>query len=250
MAFGKLYSTPVDGQLVAQPLVLTNVTITGANAGTYASVAFVATENDSLYAVNSATGAILWQRGFLDTTNSNDFLPGASSVTTLGQADMGSTDILPSIGITGTPVIDPSTNTLYVDVKTKETVGATVHYVQRLHAMNIANGADRVASFVIGDTTGGNTNTTPIYVVGSGDGSVGGVVQFNALREANRPALSLVNGMVYVEWASHGDQRPYHGWVAAWNVSNLQANGMVLAGVLNTDPNGSGTGMLGRGAGG
>ncbi len=121
VAFGKLYSTPVDGQLVAQPLVLTNVTITGANAGTYASVAFVATENDSLYAVNSATGAILWQRGFLDTTNSNDFLPGASSVTTLGQADMGSTDILPSIGITGTPVIDPSTNTLYVDVKTKET---------------------------------------------------------------------------------------------------------------------------------
>ena len=249
-SFGKLYSTGVDGQIYAQPLVLTNVTITGPNAGTYPSVAYVATENDSLYAINGATGAILWQRTFLDITNNNDFLTGASSVAAIPSGDTGSTDIQPTIGITGTPVIDPSTSTLYLDVNTKETVGSTAHYVQRLHAINIANGSDRVASFLIGNTTGDNTNTTPISVNGTGDGSVGGVVQFNALHEADRSALSLVNGIVYIEWASHGDVRPYHGWVAAWNISNLQPGGkMVLAGVLNTDPNGNGAGIWESGGG-
>jgi hypothetical protein len=91
-------------------------------------------------------------------------------------------------------VIDQSTNTLYLDVKTKEIVGGNAFFVQRLHAINVTDGTDRAASFLIGTTTNGNTNDTPIYVNGNGDGSVGGVVQFNALREANRPGLSLFNG--------------------------------------------------------
>jgi hypothetical protein len=249
-SFGKLYSTPVDGQVYAEPLVLTNVTITGGAApGTYAAVAFVATENDSLYAIDAATGNVLWQRTFLDTTNSNDFLPGASSVAVVSSSDVSSTSISPAIGITATPVIDPSTNTCYVCVKTKETVGSTVYFVQRLHAINAANGSDRVASFLIGNTTNGNTNSTPIYVNGSGDGNVHGVVQFNALRENSRSALSLVNGVVYAAWASYGDIGPYHGWVAAWNVSNLTNSGMVLAGVLCTSPNGGDAGIWGGGGG-
>ncbi len=75
------------------------------------------------------------------------------------------------------------------------------------------------------------------------------MVQFNALREANRPALSLVNGIVYAEWASHGDNGPYHGWVVAWNVTNLSTQGMVLSGVLCTDPNGGEGGIWGGGGG-
>ena len=75
------------------------------------------------------------------------------------------------------------------------------------------------------------------------------MVQFNALREANRPALSLVNGEVYAEWASHGDNGPYHGWVVAWNVTNLSTQGMVLSGVLCTDPNGGEGGIWGGGGG-
>src|SRR6266581_3773831 len=71
--FGRRYTTPLDGQVYAEPLVMTNVTITGPNAGTYGSVVFVATQHDSLYAINAANGAILWQRSFLDTTNNNDF---------------------------------------------------------------------------------------------------------------------------------------------------------------------------------
>jgi autotransporter-associated beta strand protein len=268
--FGQLYNTPLDGQVYAEPLVLTNVTITaGANTvgtpGTYDSVVFVATQHDSLYAINAANGAILWHRTFLDTTNPNDSLPGATAVTSCptgtepldGQPAIGSTDINPEVGITGTPVIDPSTNILYVLVKTREIVPQTVngtttnvdHYVQRLHAIHVADGTDAVTSFLVGDTTNGNTNNTPISVSGTGDGNVGGVVQFNALREANRPALSLVNGRVYVAWASHGDEGPYHGWVVTWNVANLSTQGMVLAGVLCTDPNGGEGGIWGGGGG-
>ena len=69
------------------------------------------------------------------------------------------------------------------------------------------------------------------------------------MHEADRPALSLVNGIVYEEWASHGDVGPYHGWVVAWNVTNLSTDGMVLAGVLCTDPNGGEGGIWGGGGG-
>ncbi len=252
--FGQLYSTPLDGQVYAEPLVLTNVSITaGPNTigtpGTYDSVVLVATQHDSLYAINAANGAILWQRTFLDTTNPNDALPGATSVTTIPSGDTNSGDINPEVGITGTPVIDPSTNIIYVLPNTKEIVDGNAYYVQRLHAINIADGTDAAPSFVIGTTTNGNTNNTPVYVSGTGDGNVNGVVQFNALRENNRPALSLVNGEVYAEWASHGDNGPYHGWVVAWNVTNLSTQGMVLSGVLCTDPNGGEGGIWGGGGG-
>src|SRR5579884_883642 len=216
-SFGQLYNTALDGQVYAEPLVLTNVTIAaGPNTlgtpGTYDSVVFVATQHDSLYAINAANGTILWHRTFLDITNPNDYLIGATSVTSCptgtepldGQAAIGSSDIYPEVGITGTPVIDPSTNILYVLVKTREIVpqnGTNVdHYVQRLHAIKVGDGTDDVASYLVGDTTYGNTNNTQIWVNGTGDGNVNGVVQFNALREANRPALSLVNGRVYVSW--------------------------------------------------
>ncbi len=252
--FGQLYNTPVDGQVYAEPLVLTNVTIvagpnTVGTPGTYNSVVFVATQHDSLYAINAANGAILWQRTFLDTTNSNDYLPGATSVTTIPSGDTNSGDISPEIGITSTPVIDPSTNIIYVLPNTEEIVGGNAYYVQRLHAINISDGTDAAPAFVIGTTTNGNTNNTPIYVSGTGDGNVGGVVQFNALRENNRPALSLVNGEVYAEWASHGDNGPYHGWVVEWNVTQLSTQGMVLSGVLCTDPNGGEGGIWGGGGG-
>ena len=100
---------------------------------------------------------------------------------------------------------------------------------------------------MIGTTTGSNenVNNTPIYVNGTGDGNVNGVVQFNALREGQRAALTLVNGEVYAAWASHGDNGPYHGWVVEWNVSNLSTQGMVLSGVLCTDPNGGEGGIWG-----
>jgi autotransporter-associated beta strand protein len=258
-SFGMLADRGVDGQVYAQPLVDTGITIaSGVNtnngaAGTH-DVVFVATEHDSLYAIDAKQGdggAVLWKRTFLDITtagysgstpgtNINSTL-GATAITTVTRGDVA-VNISPEVGITGTPVIDPNSNTIFLDVKTTETVGGATYYVQRLHAINIADGTDRVVPYLIGATTNENSNTTAIYVYGTGDGAVTDpyngtgkqVVQFNALREANRPALSFVNNQVYVAWASHGDNGPYHGWVATWTMS---PSGFTLTGVLCTSPN-------------
>ena len=149
-SFGKLYTTPVDGQVYAEPLVYTGVTIaagpnttgTPGTTGTH-DVVFVATENNSLYAIDSSVvgGAVLWKRSFTDITtpgytgttpgtNINNPLGTSTFITTVPSADVSSVDINPQIGITGTPVIDSATDTLYLVVKTKETIGGVAHYVQ------------------------------------------------------------------------------------------------------------------------
>ena len=231
-SFGKLFTTPLDGQVYAQPLVDPSIgiasgvnTTTGA-AGTH-DVVFVATEHDTLYAIDSSFGggAVLWKRSFTSLTagyvgttpgtNINNTL-GATIVQSVPQADVLSGDITTEIGITGTPVIDSSTGTIYVVVKTRETIGGVNHYVQRLHAISITDGTDKAQPYLIGNTTGTNTNTTPIYVYGTGDGNVTDpyngtgkkVVQFNALRENDRGGISLVGTSIYVQWASHGDNGP------------------------------------------
>jgi hypothetical protein len=248
----------MDGNVYAEPLVDTGLTIAnGVNttpgaAGVH-DVVFVATEHDSLYAIDTGTGAVLWKRVFLSTTNSGGNINstlGATAITSIpsgGGQPITSDNVTPEVGITGTPVIDASTSTIYLVTKTKETVSGTAHYVQRLHAISITDGTDRAAPYLIGDTTGTSTytNSTPIYVYGSGDGHVTDpyngtgrqVVQFNALREHQRGALNLVNNSLYVQWASHGDEGPYHGWVARWDVTNVLTTGFVLTGALNTSPN-------------
>ncbi|MGH7222494.1 MAG: fibronectin type III domain-containing protein [Gemmataceae bacterium] len=265
-SFGKLFNTPLDGQVYAQPLVDTGVTIgtgpytTPGAAGVH-DVVFVATENDSLYAIDadpSSSGEILWQRSFLNANDANDALAGATSVTAVPWQDAtAEPDIAPTYGITSTPVIDPSTNILYAITDTKETVGGVAHFVQRLHAINLADGTDATTPFMIGDTTGDNDNTTSIYVYGNGPGSVTDpyngtgqpVAQFNALHENQRSALRLVNGTLYAAWASHGDTVPFYGWVVAWNVSNLASNGLQLSGVFNANPDGGEDGIWESGAG-
>ena len=110
--FGKLYGCAVDGQIYAQPLYVSNVAIP--NQGTF-DVVYVATENDSVYAFDADAGscAVLWQASFIDS---------AAGVTTVPASDLGpQQDIVPEIGITGTPVIDPATATLYVVAKTRKT---------------------------------------------------------------------------------------------------------------------------------
>lgn len=261
-SFGKLYTTALDGNAYAQPLVVSGETIkAGVNTtftpGTY-DVVYVETENDSIYAINTGNGTVLWQRSFLSTTftglTAGTDINNPMSATSIAApltTDVGSTDIAPVIGITGTPVIDLTHNCMYVIPKTKEVVGGVTHFVQRLHAISLSDGTDIATPYQIGDTTGTNTNNTNIYAYGNGDGCVTDpynktgkkVVQFNALRENQRTGLSLVNGTLYVAWASHSDQGPYHGWIATWNVSNLTTSGMVLSGVLCTSPNGAAAGI-------
>ncbi len=209
-SFGKIFTTMVDGQIYAEPLIDTGVTIaagvnTTAGAGGVHDVVFVSTQNDTIYAIDSsaAGGAVLWKRSFLSTSNSggdqNNTL-GASAIAVVTSGDVNSSDISPSIGITGTPVIDAARNVLYVVAKTKETIGGVTHFVQRIHAISLSDGTDAATPFLIGDTVRDNSNNTPIYVYGTGDGNITDpynntgkpVVQFNALHEAQRPRSALL----------------------------------------------------------
>ena len=181
--FQKQFTTPVDGQVYAQPLYVSGVQITSGSQQGLRSVAYVATEHDSLYAIDSNGGNILWRTPFLDTAVPLVNKLGAATINTVPQADTGSSDLTPEVGITSTPVIDLPHGLMYVLAKTKQTLSgsSTPHYVQTLFEVNIQSGAI-VRSTVLGDTaySGGaytyrtaNTGTgVDPYVVGTGSGAI------------------------------------------------------------------------------
>jgi hypothetical protein len=216
--FGKLFALGVDGQVYAQPLYYPGVAIPG--QGTH-NVLYVATEHDSVYAFDAdAGGAPLWQVTFL-----------VNGATTLSTADVGNTqDINAEIGITGTPAIDASTKTLYVVANTKES-GALIY---RLHALDITTGAEKFGGPV--QLTASAPGTAP-------DGN-GTSVPFSSQWENQRPGLLVQGGYVFIGFASHGDNGPWHGWILAYNETTLAQTG-----VWNTSPNGKGNGIWAAGSG-
>jgi hypothetical protein len=253
-SFGKLFSTSVDGQVYAQPLYMAGVNITiGNNQGTH-NVVFIATEHDSLYAIDSGNGTVLWHDALLQAVH-------GGTVTTVPNGDTNSGDISPEIGITSTPVIDASSNLIYVEAKTKEVASDGTHYIHQLYAISVNDGSYKLGSpVVIGDTISNDlshyTYVSGPWVNGTGDGrvdnvttfdgghtNVDGKVVFNALRQMNRPGLTEANGDIYIAYASHGDNSPYHGWVLGFKASTLALNA-----VLNTTPNG-GLGGIWQGGG-
>src|SRR6202044_3972209 len=216
-SFGKLFSISVQGYVYAQPLYVPGVTIP--ENGTH-NVLYVATEHDSLYAFDADNGSQLWYVSFL-----------INGATTLSTTDVGNTqDINPEIGITGTPTIDPTTNTLYVVVNTKES-GA---YIYRLHAIDITTGAEKFGGPV-------QMNAS---VPGTAPDAVNGQVPFDVQWENQRPGLLLLNGYVFAGFASHGDNGPWHGWILAYNATTL-----AFASAWCTSPNGKGNGIWGAGSG-
>jgi len=202
--FGKLRFLATDGRVDAQPLYLAALSLQGAAH----NVVFVATENDSVYAFDADSGALLWHVSLL----------GAGE-TPSGPHACG--QIVPVIGITSTPVIDRaagSHGTLYVVAMSNS--GAD-H--QRLHALDLTTGAELL---------GGPRDITATYLAPGG-----GTRTFDPGQYAERAALLLSRGVIYTSWTSHCDISPYTGWVIAYAQTDLAQTA-----VLNVAPNGTGTG--------
>jgi hypothetical protein len=220
--FGLKFTDAVDGFIYAEPLYVPNVTIP--SQGTH-NVVYVATENDSVYAFDAdVAGPPLWQTSFIDPDDGITPVP----VSDLGPDCMDLTKI---IGITATPVIDPSTGTLYVLSKVKLGPGS---YQQQLHALDITTGLEQPNSPV----------TIAASVPGTGEDSVNGVVTFDPLLQHDRAALTLTNGVVYLTFASHCDITPYHGWILGYDETTLA---QVI--VYNDTPNGLQGGIWESGCG-
>ncbi len=225
--FGRVFSYPLDGCMVAQPLVLPQVNIPGKG---YHNVVFAVTEHDSVYAFDADSGmgpngSALWQVSFINPA------AGITPLSTTAdlQASTSPSFYGPEVGISGTPAIDPITGTVYVVAKTREITGNTTNFVCRLHALDAGTGQEKFGGPVVIQGT----------VPGLGDGfnSLGNV-DFLPLKQMNRPALLLVHGVLCVTFTSHQDFPPYHGWAFAYDAYTLQP-----LGVFNTTPNGSAGGI-------
>jgi len=216
-SFGKLFTIPVDGRVDAQPLYLSAVTI----AGVSHNVLIVASEHGSVYAFNADTGATLWKVSTMK--------PGE------GPSDnRGCGQVSPEIGITSTPVISRAANArpvIYLVTMSKDK-GNTYH--QRLHALDATTGAELFH---------GPVDIQATYP-GHGDNSSNGSVIFDPSQYKERAGLLLLNGTIYLAFASHCDIRPYTGWIMGYNASTLAKTT-----VLNVTPNGNEGAIWNAGAG-
>jgi hypothetical protein len=201
-SFGKRFACAIDAAAYAQPLWVANVNVGGETH----NVVIAATQHDTVYAFDADASPCqtYWSQSLL-----------AGGETWVNSGDVNTSDISPDIGIVGTPVIDPNTNTIYVVSKSKN--GSNFH--QRLHALNLSDGSERF---------GGPQEIAFTF----------GGANFNALTQNQRAGLALVGGVVYVAYASHGDNPVYYGWVVGYNASNLSQ-----VSIFNDDP-GSGFGGI------
>lgn len=230
-SFGKLFSCPVDGAIYAQPLWVARLR-TGDGEH---NVVFVATEHDSLYAFDADHSPCiqLWKDDLIDTDHGG--LGGETTVpagTTGYFVGQGYGDITPEVGVTGTPVIDPATDTLYV-VSKSVIYSAGVRYYQRLHAIDLATGAEKPGS------------PETISASYAGKAEDGATVHFDARRENQRAGLALIHGTVYVAFGSHEDVRPFFGWLIGYR---YDGHSFTQTCVLNTAPNFGGGGIWMAGA--
>jgi hypothetical protein len=214
-SFGKLFSCFVDGAIYTQPLWLANLKIDGHPH----NVIIVGTTHDSLYAFDADTApcALLWKANLIDTAHGET---GGEKPLAGNLVGRGDGDLLPEVGVTGTPVIDPATSVLYVVSKSMSSAGT--RFYQRLHAIDLATGAEKAGS--------------PITIAATypGTGEHDSDVKFEARQEHQRAGLALVNGVVYIAWGSHEDRSPFYGWIMGYTYDGAKFNQSY---VLNTAPN-------------
>lgn len=215
--FGKLFSCPLDGYAYAQPLYAANVAIPG--NGTH-NVVFVATEMDSVFAFDADANPCLqlWK---------TSLIPAGSEAIPTPNLDITSSDIAPFLGITGTPVIDMNSSTLYVVAKTRS-IGSNSVYSQTLQALDLGTGQPKIQ---------------PVGTQIASSGSP--PAAFSPLLENQRAALLIDNGTVYIVFGSHGGQGNYHGWLFGYSASTMQQTSQ-----FNVTPNSmSGGGVWDSGGG-
>jgi hypothetical protein len=214
--FGKLYQATLDGVVDAQPLYVPAVPIT--NQGTH-NVLIVATENDSLYALDADTGAQLWKASLLGPNET-------------ASDDRGCSQVTPTIGVTSTPVISlkGSQGAIFAVAMSKDSSG---NYHHRLHKVNLASGKPLVTAITI-------SGKYP----GTGEDSKDGYAYFAAKQYKERSGLLLLNGTIYLGWASHCDDPPYTGWIMGYNATTLAQTS-----IIDVTPNGDEGAIWGAGAG-
>lgn len=223
--FGKLTSCLVDGAVYAQPLWAPGISFSDGKH----NLLIVATEHDSVFAFDADSSPCVqrWAVSLLDPLHG-----GTAGETPIIWNDVGNCygDIYPEIGVTGTPVIDPATNTVYL-VSSSE-VGSDGEncsyspgtFFRRIHALDLANGSEKF----------NGPSSVVASVPGVGDGSSGGIVSLDPQKQHQRSGLALAGGKVYVAWAAHEDAYPYHGWLLGYNASDLSRP----PSIFNTTPNG------------
>ncbi len=217
-SFGKLFSCTVDGAVYAQPLWVANLSV----AGIRHNMVFVATEHDSLYAFDADGTACtqLWKVSLIDATHG-----GSATETTVPAGAVGYLvgqgygDIAPEVGVTGTPVIDPAASILYVVAKSVDASKTIFH--QRLHAIDLATGAEKSAA-------------SPVNISATYPAAGGVTKSFIPQFENQRPGLALSGGAVWVSWASHEDVGPWYGWLLGYTYSPAAFK---QSAVLNVAPN-------------
>ncbi len=213
--FGQLFTDPVDGYVVGQPLYVPGVQFPG---GSTHNVIYVATQHDGVFALDADTAQVpLWMVSFINPS---------AGITTVPISDYGCPGTsFKEIGVVSTPVIDAKAGTIFVLAKTLEN-GA---YIYRLHSLSLTTGADVVAPTVISASASTNSGT----------------VQFNSAIEMQRPALLLENGTIYIGFGSNGcDTYSFRGWLLAYSEATLQQTGAFL-----TTPNGVHGGVWQSGGG-
>lgn len=218
--FGKLFSLALDGWIFAQPLYVPGVIINGVST----NVVYVATMHNSIYAFSADNPGFgpIWKvtLGNSVTAPTSNGCPSANFTG-------------PELGILGTPVIDPSAQTLYAVAATPSGGG----YVHTLHALDITTGAERAGSPVAIQPS----------ISGTGYDNQSGKVSLSTQSTVvQRTALLLANGSVYAGFGNCGpDNGKWHGWIVGYSTSNLQN----MSAVFNSTPNGGEGGIWQSGRG-
>ena len=216
--FGKLAFRIVDGNIYAQPLVVSQAKIV--NHPSPVNVVIVATEHNSAYAFDAddispepggqESTKALWRTGpaVLGESIASDEL-----YTKIGAPKC--VDLTTEVGITSTPYIvltkkdSPKEGAIFVVAKSK----SGNSYVYKLFALRLSDGKP------LGDPQG-------VTIEGHVQ-SQGGTISFDPVIELNRPALLVDNGALYIAFGGHCDANDYHGWVFAYDISNPAAPKML-----------------------